>query len=99
MDTVSSWRTTILKEKPGGLVYALYANSSSARPQGEIVTGAGAGHDLALGSGAGGVGVQRVDQAAGLLLQDGGAPGADRVHLDPPGDHLRQRLAAPLPQR
>ena len=41
LDTVSSWRTTILKEKPGGLVYSLYANSSSSRPQGEIVTGAG----------------------------------------------------------
>ena len=43
LDTVSSWRTTILKEKPGGLVYSLYANSSSNRPQGETVTGTGAG--------------------------------------------------------
>src|SRR5680860_48386 len=51
MDTVISWRTTILKEKPGGLVYALYANSSSARPQGEIVTGAGAGTDRLAGIG------------------------------------------------
>jgi Concanavalin A-like lectin/glucanases superfamily/Galactose oxidase-like, Early set domain/Bacterial Ig domain len=51
LDTVSSWRTTILKEKPGGLVYALYANSSSARPQGEIVTGAGAGTDRLAGIG------------------------------------------------
>ncbi len=49
LDTVSSWRTTILKEKPGGLVYSLYANSSSARPQGEIVTGAGT--DVLAGAG------------------------------------------------
>ena len=54
LDTVSSWRTAILKEKPGGLVYSLYANSSSARPQGEIVTGAdvlaGAGPALTAGT-------------------------------------------------
>ena len=49
LDTVSSWRTTILKEKPGTLSYALYANSSSARPQGEIVTGTGAGTDRVAG--------------------------------------------------
>ena len=51
LDTVSSWRTAILKEKPGSLVYALYANSSSARPQGEIVTGTGAGTDRVAGIG------------------------------------------------
>ena len=51
LDTVSSWRTTILKEKPGTLSYALYANSSSARPQGEIVTGTGAGTDRVAGVG------------------------------------------------
>jgi hypothetical protein len=51
LDVVSSWRTTVLKEKPGGLVYALYANSSSARPQGEIVTGTGAGTDRLAGVG------------------------------------------------
>ena len=28
----STWRTAILKEKPGDLVYALYANTSSGRP-------------------------------------------------------------------
>ena len=49
LDTVSSWRTTILKEKPGGLVYSLYANSSSSRPQGEIVTGAGTDRLAGLG--------------------------------------------------
>lgn len=39
-DTVSSWRTAILKERPGEISYSLYANTSSARVQAEILTGA-----------------------------------------------------------
>ena len=54
-----------------------------ADPGHPVGAGAGAGHDLALGAGAGGVGIEGVDQAARLLLQDRGAPGADRVQLHP----------------
>ena len=33
-----SWRTVILKERPGGMGYALYANSGSNRPVGQVYT-------------------------------------------------------------
>ena len=42
LDTVSSWRTAILKEKPGSDIYALYASNSANAPQGEVITGTGA---------------------------------------------------------
>jgi hypothetical protein len=47
--TLSSWRTVILKEQPGNLVYALYANTDSSVPSGEISTGAFTYH-VQLGS-------------------------------------------------
>ena len=34
LDTVSSWRTAILKEKPGSDVYALYASNADQLPPG-----------------------------------------------------------------
>jgi hypothetical protein len=36
----SVWRTVVLKEQPGGLVYALYANTDSSRPSGHVFTAA-----------------------------------------------------------
>ncbi|HYH01113.1 MAG TPA: LamG-like jellyroll fold domain-containing protein [Terriglobales bacterium] len=36
--SVSSWRTVLLKEQSGGLVYGLYANSNSNRPSVHIYT-------------------------------------------------------------
>jgi hypothetical protein len=33
-----SWRTAVLKEQPGQLVYALYANNDLARPSGHLFT-------------------------------------------------------------
>ena len=36
-DTLSSWREVILKERPGDLAYSLYANTSSNRPQSDVV--------------------------------------------------------------
>ena len=35
LDTVSPWRTAIFKEKPGSVVYDLYATNASNSPQGE----------------------------------------------------------------
>jgi hypothetical protein len=35
-----TWRTVILKERPGQLVYALYGNTNANRPRAEIVTAA-----------------------------------------------------------
>lgn len=32
----ASWNTALLKEQPGGLVYALYANTDTDRPSGEV---------------------------------------------------------------
>ncbi len=34
----SAWRTVLLKEQPGQLVYALYANNDIARPSGHLFT-------------------------------------------------------------
>jgi hypothetical protein len=34
----SAWRTVMLKEQPGQLVYALYANNDIARPSGHLFT-------------------------------------------------------------
>ncbi len=42
LDTVSSWRTAILKEKPGSDVYALYSSNATNNPQGEFFTASGA---------------------------------------------------------
>lgn len=36
--TLSGWRTVMMKEKSGNLVYALYANTDSNKPSGEIYT-------------------------------------------------------------
>ena len=36
--TLSGWRTLVLKERPGNLAYAMYANTDTARPSGEIAT-------------------------------------------------------------
>ncbi|HLC42882.1 MAG TPA: LamG-like jellyroll fold domain-containing protein [Methylomirabilota bacterium] len=36
--TLSGWRTVILKERPSGLAYALYANTSANRPNSELET-------------------------------------------------------------
>jgi glucose/arabinose dehydrogenase len=33
-----SWRTVILKERPGGMAYALYANNDASRPVGQVYT-------------------------------------------------------------
>ncbi len=41
LDTVSSWRTAILKEKPGSDVYALYSSNATNNPQGEFFTSLG----------------------------------------------------------
>ena len=38
--TVTNWRTVLLKEQPGQLVYALYANNSGNRPSANIFIGA-----------------------------------------------------------
>lgn len=32
----SSWRTAVLKERPGNMAYALYANNGAARPAGQV---------------------------------------------------------------
>ena len=37
--TVSGWRTVVLKEAPGSLAYALYANDNTARPASYVNTG------------------------------------------------------------
>ncbi|MGE4175243.1 MAG: LamG-like jellyroll fold domain-containing protein, partial [Thermoleophilia bacterium] len=42
LDAVSSWRTLVLKERAGGLVYSLYGNTSGQRPQGEVTLSGGA---------------------------------------------------------
>ena len=34
----SAWRTALLKEQPGQLVYALYANNDVSRPSGHLYT-------------------------------------------------------------
>ena len=39
---LDSWRTVILKERPGGLSYALYANNDIARPSAHLNFGGGA---------------------------------------------------------
>jgi hypothetical protein len=39
--TLTSWRPVVLKERSGGLVYALYANSSSNLPTAQIDVGGG----------------------------------------------------------
>ena len=49
LDTVSSWRTAILKEKPGSLVYALYANNSANPPRARL-TGSGSGAIVKTGA-------------------------------------------------
>ncbi|HLC42884.1 MAG TPA: LamG-like jellyroll fold domain-containing protein [Methylomirabilota bacterium] len=36
--TLSGWRTVLLKERQGDLAYAIYANTSTNRPSGEIAT-------------------------------------------------------------
>jgi PKD repeat protein len=41
------WRTVLFKERPGGLVYGLYANESSSRPIGQVDIG---GERNAVGS-------------------------------------------------
>ena len=38
---VSSWRTIVLKERPGQLAYALYGNTDTNRPSGEVATSGG----------------------------------------------------------
>ena len=35
LDTASPWRTAVFKEKPGNLVYDLYATNAANSPQGE----------------------------------------------------------------
>ena len=42
LDTVSSWRTAILKEKPGSHIYALYASNATNSPQGDVIRSSGA---------------------------------------------------------
>ena len=37
----SSWRTLILKEQAGNLIYGLYSNEDSARPSGHVFVGGG----------------------------------------------------------
>ncbi len=41
----SAWRTALLKEQPGQLVYALYANNDFSRPSGHLFTTERPGHD------------------------------------------------------
>jgi hypothetical protein len=36
----TAWRTVVLKERPGGMVYALYANQNTSRPVGQAFIGA-----------------------------------------------------------
>jgi hypothetical protein len=38
--SLSGWRTVVLKERPGGLAYALYGNQGVQRPGGEIAASA-----------------------------------------------------------
>ena len=38
--TLSSWRTVLMKEQTGGLVYGLYANSDTNRPSAHVYLGA-----------------------------------------------------------
>ena len=42
LDTVSSWRTAILKEKPGSDIYSLYASNATNSPQGAVMRSTGA---------------------------------------------------------
>ncbi len=35
----TSWRTVLLKEQPGNLVYSMYANTTSQRPNGQVFVG------------------------------------------------------------
>ena len=44
--TLGTWRTVILKERAGGLVYALYASDDSSRPSGYINNTGGADLDV-----------------------------------------------------
>ena len=37
----STWRTLLLKEQAGQLVYGLYSNEDSARPSGHVFVGGG----------------------------------------------------------
>jgi hypothetical protein len=37
----TSWRTVMMKERPGHLVYGMYANTDTSRPSGEISTAGG----------------------------------------------------------
>jgi hypothetical protein len=36
---LGGWRTVLLKERPGGMVYALYANQDTSRPVGQVFIG------------------------------------------------------------
>ncbi|MDX6411697.1 MAG: hypothetical protein QOE91_1213, partial [Gaiellaceae bacterium] len=36
---LSGWRTVLFKERPGGIVYSLYANQSAGRPVGQVWLG------------------------------------------------------------
>ncbi len=36
---VASWRSALLKERPGGMVYSLYASQSNSRPVGQVDIG------------------------------------------------------------
>ncbi|MDX6411532.1 MAG: hypothetical protein QOE91_1048, partial [Gaiellaceae bacterium] len=36
----TSWRTALFKERPGGIVYSLYANQNTSRPVGQVFIGA-----------------------------------------------------------
>ena len=38
--TLSAWRTVLMKEQTGGLVYGLYANSDTNRPSAHVILGA-----------------------------------------------------------
>ena len=42
LDNPSSWRTAILKEKPGNDIYALYASNATNSPQGDVIGSRGA---------------------------------------------------------
>ena len=51
----SGWRTAVLKERPGGIAYGMYASTDTNRPSAELTTSAGV--EL---RGTAGIGVQRV---------------------------------------
>jgi hypothetical protein len=40
--TSTGWRSVMIKERPGGLVYALYGNTNANRPSGHLFTSSGA---------------------------------------------------------